>query len=119
VFRTSAVSGRPTADAVTVVVEGEVDLGEAGEFRDAILACLDPTSDLVVLDLTDVAYFGSAGIRDLLQARDRLDRQGVALCVDDASDIVERVLTLTNIRDYFPRSEVVLDLRDHPLEPPP
>jgi anti-sigma B factor antagonist len=113
VFRTSAVPGRPAAQAVTVVVEGEVDLGEAGELRDAILACLDPSRDLVVLDLTDVAYFGSAGIRDLLSARDQLAEQGVDLCVDEASDIVERVLDLTNVRAYFPRSQAVLDLRDH------
>jgi len=94
-----------------VVVEGEIDLGEAGAFRDAIVDCLEPSRDLVVLDLTDVDYFGSAGVRELLDARRQLAGQGVDLCVDDTSDIVERVLTLTNVREHLPRSSAVLDLR--------
>ena len=111
-FRTRSVPGLPIPAAVTVVVEGEIDLGESGAFRDAIVDCLEPSRDLVVLDLTDVDYLGSAGVRDLLDAQRQLAHQGVDLCVDDTSEIVERVLTLTNVREHLPRSSVVLDLRD-------
>ena len=112
VFMTRALPGRPAAEAVTVVVQGEIDMDEAAELREAILGCVDPGQDLVVLDLTGVGYFGSAGIRDLLSARDELAEQGVDLCMDGASPIVERVLDLTKVREYFPTSQVVLDLRD-------
>jgi anti-sigma B factor antagonist len=98
---------QPFPGAVTVSVSGEVDLIESDEFRDAVLASVGPLTTTVVLDLTAVTFFGSSGISALIAARQLLLEDGRPLCVDDCSDVVERVLEATGLREHLPRSTTV------------
>jgi anti-anti-sigma factor len=75
-----------------VTVDGEVDLTNADEVYDAIVAATAPA---VVLDLTAVAYLDSSGIRAIDRAHRRLladDRPLLIVCPPDtAADWTLRV----------------------------
>ncbi len=99
-----AVPEQPFAGAITLYVAGEVDMDSADQLCDVIVACAGPAATTVVLDLTDVTFLGSSGLRALISARRILAERRLTLCVDDCSQIVERILQITGLRQYFGRS---------------
>ena len=60
--------------ATVVTVSGEIDLETSTQLK-AVLAELDPDSNISV-DLGDVTYIDSTGLRVLLTARDAADEAG-------------------------------------------
>jgi anti-anti-sigma factor len=68
-------------DVVVVVVAGEVDMDTAGLMRAELTARLDLSPPALVVDLDGVAFFGSAGIALLLEAKQRTDDLGARLVV--------------------------------------
>ena len=97
--------GDPFVGAVTVRVAGEIDMNEADQLCDVIVAAAGPATIMVVLDLTGVTFFGSGGISSLIAARRILLERDVRLCVDDCSEMVETVLEATGMRAHLPRSD--------------
>jgi anti-sigma B factor antagonist len=81
-------------DAGTVVtVSGEIDLESCVDLR-AALATLDGSGN-VLLDLGDVSYIDSTGLRVLLTARDAAEKAGGSLRVATTSNIVARLIEIT------------------------
>jgi anti-anti-sigma factor len=101
----SAAPDEPFAGAVTVRVSGEVDMNESDQLCDVIVASSGPATTTVVVDLEGVTFFGSAGISALIAARRILLGRGQRFCVDDCSELVERVLESTGMREHLPRSD--------------
>lgn len=79
------------------VVRGELD-----EFTGLELdACLNEHPDVTCLDLGEVSFVDSAGLRFLLVARQRLAGEGVPLVVRRSSGAVRRLMRLAGVSDLF------------------
>jgi len=81
-------------------VAGEVDLANAARLRQVLLALATDEVDGLVVDITDVPYADSAGIRVLFDLARDLGRrdQGLAVTVPVSSPL-RRLLKITNFRE--------------------
>lgn len=97
------ISTQPGSDgAVRIVLRGEVDMATAeqiGEATDKALATDHPAE--VVIDLTDVTFLDSTGMRILLTAQRTAGEQGVPLRVTGARGGVVTVLAVTGLLDLL------------------
>jgi anti-sigma B factor antagonist len=87
-------------DATVVHVVGEIDTLTAPVLRQQLDEHL-PTVPLLVLDLSDVTFLGSAGLAVLVAAKDDADRRGHRLRLVCGSRIVTRALEATGLLSLF------------------
>ena len=90
-------------DCTVVTVCGEIDLETCAELS-AALATLDGSRN-VSLDLGDVSYIDSTGLR-LLMARDAAEEAGGRLHVSTTSHIVARLIEITGARNSSPTTSI-------------
>jgi anti-sigma B factor antagonist len=91
---------------------GELDIATVPILEGAFdSAFADVTAAMVVVDLTELDFMDSTGIRLLLQVNDRFPER---LRVINGSSAVERVLDVTGVRDRLP----IISNDTDPLEPP-
>jgi anti-anti-sigma factor len=95
--------------AVVITVRGEVDWCTSPLLRDALLAQLRPTGPQLVIDLTDVRFFGVAGLAVLVSVRDAAVAAGTSLCVVAPTRVVLLPLTITGLDRRF---DIYPDLAD-------
>jgi anti-anti-sigma factor len=95
---------RATVDAaadgpvVRLVVKGEVDLSNAEDVERAIVAAISNESTGVSLDLTDVGYLDSAGLRILYALAARLEVLQITLEVEaPVGSVARHVIELTGL----------------------
>lgn len=91
-------------DGVAVVaVTGEVDIATVERFRVALMPLTtDPQVRLVTCDLSQVEFFGAAGVSMLLGVRSRLATRGARLQIEAASRVVLRTLSIAGVSDLLP-----------------
>lgn len=88
-----------------VTVSGEIDLASAPKLETALVAEADQT---VIVDLLEVGFMDSTGLRSLLSARDALEEGGGRLLLVFGEGPVERILELTGLTgrfEHFPSLE--------------
>ncbi|MER5264097.1 STAS domain-containing protein [Actinosynnema sp. NPDC002837] len=87
-------------DGATVIrVDGVVDMLTCDDVRTEVIARLAEPSEVLVLDLTAVTFFGTIGLSMLIEARHRAERRGVRFAVAADQRAVLRPLTETGIVD--------------------
>jgi anti-anti-sigma factor len=69
----------PVGEVVVAHLEGEIDMSNAEEIGDAITGQVPREARALVLDLREVGYVDSAGIRLIFDIRRRLDDRGKEL----------------------------------------
>ena len=84
---------------LTVALEGRLDTVTAPEL-DADLKTSVEGVDSLILDLTDLAYISSAGLRVLLSAHKAMSGKG-GMKVVHANEIVREVLEVTGFADIL------------------
>jgi anti-sigma B factor antagonist len=89
-------------------VVGEVDTLTAPMLRARLDEHLADT-DLLVLDLTDVTFLGSAGLAVLVAAKDEADRLDHRLRLVPGSRIVVRALEATGLLSLFELADTTAD----------
>ena len=87
--------------AVTVVVEGELDLHSASVLRSVLNEAEEAGPDRVVLDLGGLTFIDSAGIGVLVGALRRLEARGGTLTVVDVPNAIRRVFDVTHLSKAF------------------
>lgn len=85
--------------ALTVYISGRVDAVTALQLDKDLTASLKDVSDLTV-DLAELEYISSAGLRTLLKLQKRMDRQG-AMRIRNIRDNVREVLDMTGFSDFL------------------
>jgi anti-sigma B factor antagonist len=86
-----------TVRAWSVVVRGEIDMQTAAQLEGVLDEVIANGALLVTLDLEQVDFLDSSGLRVILGASNKLaDREG-QLLLEGASSAVERVLELTGV----------------------
>jgi len=95
-------------------VEGRIDGANAREFEDAVKSAIGESSHAVIMDLEDLAYISSAGLRViLLTAKDLWKRDAkFALCSlpDPIREFVEIAGFDKIIQVYVSRAEALASL---------
>ena len=86
---------------VRVSLSGDVDAAAAPDTLARLMAANPSPGDLVMLDLTDVAFIDSVGVVMLQKAHTYLDAQGCQLVLTNPSHAVVRVLTMLGLLEYF------------------
>ena len=83
-------------------VNGEVDLVNTGELAAALAAAADQGGALVV-DLTEVPFMDSTGLRSIIQMRERFEREGrppVRVRIQEDGPVA-RLLDLVGLRELL------------------
>jgi anti-anti-sigma factor len=92
---------QPGEDGVVLRVEGEVDLVTAPALAMALAEATAEPGDVTV-DLRQVTFMDSTGLRVLLETRGRLEQDGRAMRLQvDESGAVARLLDLVGVRALF------------------
>jgi anti-anti-sigma factor len=84
-------------------LRGEIDMSNAEELSQAIGRTISNAAAGMVLDLSEVTYLDSAGIRLVFELGKRLRQrgQGVSLVIADSTPI-RRILQLTDVATMIP-----------------
>ena len=92
-------------DAAVVVPTGELDLATAPALEDALGRAFDGEAGRVVLDLRELEFIDSSGLRTLIQARQMYPNDASALTLRRPQASTTRLLELTGLSDYFTVSD--------------
>ena len=91
------ISSEITDTKTIIRIEGEVDVSNASELRDALDTALADGAKEVEADFTEVAYIDSTGIGVLVGAAHRAQESGSVLVVANPQKNVERVFSLLGV----------------------
>jgi anti-sigma B factor antagonist len=87
-------------DGTTVVrASGELDAYTSEQLARTVATVVAGGAPAVVLDVADLLFVDSAGLRAILAARDEAVRGGVAFELAGARDQLVKLLELTGLRD--------------------
>ncbi|MBO4716753.1 MAG: STAS domain-containing protein [Spirochaetales bacterium] len=84
---------------LTYTVSGRLDTNTSPELNDDIAASLGDVTELV-MDIKDLEYISSAGVRVLLSAYKVMKKQGTMI-LKNVPEIVRSVLSVTGLLDFF------------------
>ncbi|MCB0943174.1 MAG: STAS domain-containing protein [Mycolicibacterium sp.] len=93
-------------DAVVVRVAGDLDAASADALRAGLRSALPAArlqpARLLVVDLEEVSYFGSAGLNAMLDCRDEAAAQDVTVRLIASHPVVTRPIEVTGLGDVLP-----------------
>lgn len=84
---------------LTLALEGRLDTTTSPDLEEALGASLDGVTQLV-FDFTRLDYLSSAGLRVLLSAQKRMNKQGSMKLVH-VNDAVKEVFDITGFADFL------------------
>lgn len=84
-----------------VKVTGRVDSATAPELEKNLKGLLDAERSRIVLDLQDVEYMSSAGLRVLVAMHKATKQNGGGLCLAQTSERAKEVLDLAGLTPVF------------------
>jgi anti-sigma B factor antagonist len=89
-------------DAVaSVKVRGEVDIHTCGELEKTLTELADRGVRTITLDLSQVAFIDSSGLRALVVGHKALQDQGGSLVITNPSAATARLLEVTGLDGLF------------------
>ena len=96
-----SVEEQNQGSAWVLAVTGELDLRTSPELEERLARVWAAGAELVILDLRRIEFMDSTGLRVLLGAHQRAQESGRRFALVRGADQVERVLTLTGVRDLL------------------
>ncbi len=84
---------------LTVTLSGRLDASNAQELTKELNTSLNGVKDLI-FDFTNLKYVASAGLRVLLTAQKRMNKQG-SMTIRNVNDSVMEVLEMTGFADLM------------------
>jgi anti-sigma B factor antagonist len=100
------------AGRVTLSLGGELDVMAAAQARRALLSLEPARGDTLVIDLRDLSFMDSTGLRLILQAMESAERHGARLVLIKGPYAVQRALEVVGLAQQLSFVEV-------PGPPPP
>lgn len=96
-----SIDMKPGNGVLTIAVIGEVDVATSPELAAVLTGAVEGGVPRVELDLAATEFFGSDGIRCLIEAQQLGRSHGVDVAVVRMSEIVRSVLVVTGLADAF------------------
>lgn len=93
------IEQQKSGDSLTLLLSGRLDTVTAPVLEEHLLENLDGVASLV-LDFADLNYISSAGLRVLLTAQKRMNRQG-SMVVRHVNDMITEVFEMTGFCDIL------------------
>ena len=93
------ITKKSQGDALVIALEGRLDTSTAPELEAELNASLDGVTDLT-LDLARLLYLSSAGLRVILGAQKRMNKQGSMTVTHVCEEIME-VFEITGFVDIL------------------
>jgi anti-sigma B factor antagonist len=90
--------------AVHVALSGELDISTAPQLEDDLRRVEAERPECIVLDLRNLAFMDSTGLRLLIMADARAREEGRRLAIGRGNEMIQRVLHLTRLDE---RLEIV------------
>ena len=87
--------------SVCLRLDGEFDMGTAPLVEDALSPALDPRCARLVVDLADVSFMDSSGLRVLVVARNALDERGAEIVIANINDRLRRLFEISGLTTAF------------------
>ena len=110
-----AIDSRERDDAFRLSLSGELDITAAGEFDSHIRQVERRNPSAITLDLRELTFIDSSGLRSILTAQARAGSGGWDLVIVEAPEPVQRVLRITGLERHL---TIVQDLDDRAVYPP-
>jgi anti-anti-sigma factor len=88
-------------DVAVVVPTGELDLATAPALEEALGLAFDGGSERVVLDLRELEFMDSSGLRTVALAERGLSAAGRRLVLVRGRETVQRVFTVTRMDEHL------------------
>lgn len=98
---------RPDAGCALLAIDGEIDTLTAGAMQRALERLLAESSDVLVIDLSEVTFLASSGLAVLIRAAHQAGERRLRLV--SAARAVRRPLEITGSDQLF---EIYADRRD-------
>jgi anti-sigma B factor antagonist len=95
-----SISSRRLEDGILVALRGDVDLASA-PIVEAELRRAEESESLVTLDLSQVSFMDSTGMRTVITADQRLQARGGSLRIIDVPPQVSRLFELVGILHHL------------------
>jgi anti-anti-sigma factor len=90
------------SDVSVLVVRGELDAYSAPTLDAVVEQVLAKGAQRLVLDLGDVAFIDSSGLRSMIRARKQVGDEAGALRIRDPQPSTMRLLEITGLTEHFP-----------------
>jgi len=103
----AGTEGPPSTDLVEVPLDGDVDIASADEIEARIRSAEAIEPSVILIDLRQVSFLDSSGLRLILGAAVRAEAAGRRLVLVRGPERVQRVFELTNLLSR-------LEFVDHP-----
>jgi anti-sigma B factor antagonist len=92
---------RHEPDRVVVALHGELDLASAPLLQGEIESAEVGEATLVVLDVEDLEFIDSTGLRVILAAHTRAQERGRGFALTRGSQQVQRLLSITGVGEHL------------------
>jgi anti-sigma B factor antagonist len=86
---------------IVVTTPDEIDIGNAGLLREALLAAAAAGPAVIVVDMTDTEFCDSTGLNVLVRAQKQADEDGVQLRLVVRGAALLRILKVTGVGGMF------------------
>jgi anti-sigma B factor antagonist len=96
-----AISTAFDAESAVIAPIGELDLASADRFEAEVMRARSTGCTRIVLDLRQVDFIDSTGLRVLLSLRNDIKRNGHALLLVPPPPVVLRIFAITGTRGLF------------------
>jgi anti-anti-sigma factor len=100
------VTTQDSGGQVTISLKGELDLSSVGKVQEALRRVEAEGPALLILDLSNLTFLDSTGLRAVVTADERARENGRRLVVVRGPDAVQRVFAITRLEE---RLEMVDD----------
>jgi len=95
--------------AVRLVARGELDMHVGPVIVERVSELADEGVKLIILDLADVSFLDSSGLRGIIQAGNLLAGQDGQLLIEGASGATQRVLEITGLLERYRAGDITTD----------
>jgi anti-sigma B factor antagonist len=92
---------RNESDRIVLGLHGELDLLGAPLLQEAIDRADGEAGSIMVLDLQDLQFVDSAGLRVILAAHERSRENGRELALTPGTEQVQRLFTIAGVNDHL------------------
>jgi anti-anti-sigma factor len=100
------VTTQDSGGQVTISLKGELDLSSVGKVQEELRRVEAEGPSVLVLDLSNLTFLDSTGLRTVVTADERARENGRRLVVVRGPDAVQRVFAITRLEE---RLEMVDD----------
>lgn len=89
-------------DTTILALKGRLDSSSSAQFEASLLGLLKSGEKRMILDLRELAYISSSGLRALLKAAKEMKQQNGSISMCGAKDFIREVFEMSGFVSFFP-----------------